>query len=397
MPETLVMLLPNENANTVHFAVFDDAGSLMQQHYHADVTLLYAQALARKVVVVVPSMAVSCLRVVLPKLSARALGRALPYALEDQLIASPEFLHYTLLPAQPNAPSDVLVVDKQVMREWLAVCDVWQVVPDVFIPSAFMLKPGFGTWAVVMKEGVDIRVNETVGFSCDAGNLNAVLKQAMQVYGAPEAFQVYSSLNEGLEITVPVQATKLSPSAMIDLYLHYPDNAAAFNLLHGEYQSRKKSVVKQAQLTQTLRFGLSVWLIFILMIPMVSWVMLTWREAGLQRDIKAIARHYSPGINSVTASRLLLQDKLKEIASGGDAALFHALAGMAKSMQTAPGIQIDRLDFHAPQFSVSVSAQSPTVFSNWMQALWSQGLQAKESNAVISGGRVHAVVIISKV
>lgn len=398
MSEMLVMLLPSPNAATVHFAIFNEVGGLIQQHYHADLNLLSAQTSGRKIVVVVPSMAVSCLRVTLPKLSARALRSALPYALEDQLIADPESLHYTLLPTVPNAPSDVLVVDKQTMQAWLAVCTTWQVVPDVFIPSAFMLAREPDAWAVAVKDEVDIKISETASVSCDFDNLNAVLKQAMHVYGEPKALHVYSTANKKIQASVPVLETNISPSAMIDLYLHYCNHAFALNLLHSEFQPRKKPVVKQAQLMQTLRLGVGVWLILILMLPMVSWVMLTWHDTVLQHAIKTIARRYSPEVNSVVSARLQLQEKLKQATNGGgDVALFRALAGLGKGMQAVPGIQIEHLDFHLPQLSVTVSAQSPSIFSNWVQALLSQGLQAKESSAVISGGRVHAVVIISKV
>lgn len=398
MSETLVMHLPAPNTETAHFAMFDEVGGLIQQHYHADMHLIAEHARHRRVVVVVPSMAVSCLRVTLPKLSARAMRHALPYALEDQLIADTNTLHYTLLQAQPNEVSDVLVVDKAVMQTWLATCDGFQVVPDAFIPSALMLLCEPLVWTVVVRGDVDIRIGQTAIFSCDLANVNAVLKQAMLVYGEPKSLNIYSEAALALETTVPVVETKLSPSAMADLYLNDVPSSSAFNLLHSEFQPRQKHATPSASLMKSLRLGVGVWLILVLMFPMVSWVMLTSHDLALQHSIKTIARHYFPDVNSVTASRLRLQEKLKQASGGGqDAVLFHLLAGLSHGMKAVPGMQIEQLHFQTPQLSVTVNAQSSSIFSEWSQALSSQGLQVKASSAVISGGRVHAVVIIRKI
>lgn len=397
MMETLVMTLPATHDNRVHYACYEAAGGLIQQEYHADVALLAQHAVGRRVVVVVPSLAVACLRVTLPKLSSRALHSALPYALEDQLIASPESLHYTLLACRPNAESEVLVVDKALMQSWLTTCATWGIEPDVLIPSAFMLKHEPDVWTVAMHEDANLRVNEHVGFACDLDNLNAVLTQAFHTYGQPKALQVYATTKTALEMTVPIMETLVSASAMMDLSLSLPVGELACNLRHGEFQVRKKPAVNQARVKQVLSLGLSVCLVLVLMFPMASWLMLTLESASLQRSMMAIAKPYGGEPRSVEAAHAQMEHQWSQASAGqGDHALLHLLADVGQSMKVAPGLQIDKLVFQAGQLMLSVSAQTPDIFSSWSQALSAKGLEVKENSAIITGGRVNASVTIRK-
>lgn len=397
MTETLVVMMPALSATSVHYACFDAAGSLIQQQYHADAAMLASQALERRVVVVVPSLAVACLCVTLPKLSRRALATALPYALEDQLIADPDTLHYTLVQYKPNEVNEVLVVDKALVQSWLTVCRDFGLEPDALIPSALMLKHEPQVWTVAINEDVAIRINETLALACDLGNLNAVLTQAFDLYGQPKALHVYAKTKSTLSVSVPVFETMLSASGLIDLTLCYPGADLPINLLHGEFQPRKKQAVNRERLTQVQSLGVSVWLVLVLMFPMASWLMLTWQDAMLHRSIIAIATPYATDLSSVESARSQLQHKLMQAREGGgDGLLMHLLAEVGRGMKDVPGMQMERLEFHSPQLILSVSAQSPDVFSRWSQALSAYGLIVKENSAIITGGRVNASVTIRK-
>src|SRR3990167_2701534 len=88
----------------------------------------------KEVLVLVPAEDIVLTQVQLPKMNRSRLLKALPFALEDQLIAEIDTLHFATGAYQAEGHLPVAIVSHQKMKSWLAQLQILNIKPDQFIP-----------------------------------------------------------------------------------------------------------------------------------------------------------------------------------------------------------------------------------------------------------------------
>lgn len=131
---------------------------------------------ARRIVVLVPSEDVLLTGATLSARSQAQLLRALPFAVEDQLLAPVEDMHVVPVSA-PGLEGDrraVLVVARTRLREWLDRLGADGIRPDVLIPETLALAPAT---ALIEADRALVRVAPDAAWACPAGDLAEWLRQ----------------------------------------------------------------------------------------------------------------------------------------------------------------------------------------------------------------------------
>lgn len=153
-------------------------------------------AQARQIVVLVPSEDVLLAGVTLSARSRAQLLRALPFAVEDLLLAPVEEQQFVPVPlAGPEADRlGVLVVARARLRDWLDQLAARGIKPDVLLPETLALAPAT---ALVEPGRVVLRVAPDAGLACPADDLADWLGQA----GVPASeLQVYDFRSAGAPV-----------------------------------------------------------------------------------------------------------------------------------------------------------------------------------------------------
>lgn len=398
-PEKLILIWPMGHHTQPSWACFDAEGVITKQLFHADPALLADACEERKVIVLVPAVSVLFLKVTLPKLARKARREAIGYALEDQLTEPCEDLHFVAAKESPNEAVDVAVVAKRDMQAWLDQCAAWNVHPDVFMPANLALPHEPDHWHVqVGDEHVLARVGETAGFSGDASQLNALLAAALAELPAPKQIKMTHSVTPMIELAsfnVPVVVQAQSQTADIDLLIREANQSVPLNLLQGVYHLKKPKQKSRAWEAPWIKRGVKAWLMLMVLMPLVSWWMLSHAESSLQAEMKAIYQRHFPGASMMVSPRERLAEKLRQTGQGGSGHHFFViLANIGRAMNAVAGVQLKRLDYNGREFTLQVSTQSSSVFSSWTDALAGEGLQLKQQTAELSGERVNATLIV---
>lgn len=143
-----------------------------------------ALAEAGEVVALVPAEDVLLLEARVAARNRAQLLKALPYAVEDQVLGAVEDLHFAATPMAAGETVGVAVVARERLSEWQARLGAAGVRADVLLPETLALPPG---QALVDGARVLVRLAPWSAFACDADQRDDWLAQAQAAGLAPPA------------------------------------------------------------------------------------------------------------------------------------------------------------------------------------------------------------------
>jgi general secretion pathway protein L len=142
MRNTLLIRVGQVDDGSCEWLPLDGTGQPVGRVRSGDLAAAAAEANGLRVVVLVPGIDCLLTQATIPGRNRQKLLRAVPYALEEQLIEDVENLHFSLGPALPGGGYPVVVIATRRMDAILGACrsaglDVYQVIPDILaVPCA---------------------------------------------------------------------------------------------------------------------------------------------------------------------------------------------------------------------------------------------------------------------
>lgn len=295
----------------------------------------------RRLTLVLPGQAVSAREAHLPVRSERQARAAAPFAVEDDLGADPDRLHFALAPARAGGEGRRMVyaVDADLIQAWtLAARDAGFAAPRLL--ADFMALPNSlaGGRAVVLEDRIVLRQGDW-GCAIDRALAEDLLDAVLERLGGASAFETLAS-SDGLHIGQCVDA-QAGENAPLDV------------LARGAVQS---DVVLQAALRTSAsasepitawRLPVAMAACAVLAIGVVNWV-----EAGaLSREAQEVRREAEarflaafPDVSRVTN----LRAQIREVARGGEGGtpdFLRLSAMMAAGLDAVPEVEVDTLRF----------------------------------------------------
>jgi general secretion pathway protein L len=381
--------------------VLDGTGQAPQGPLGGSLESAAAEARGSSVTVLVPGLEVLLARAAVPALNRQRLLKAVPYALEDQLAADVETLHFAVGRADDTGQPAVAVVARARMDEWLGALRGAGINPGVLTPDTLAIPWREHTWSVLLLgEQALVRTGLQDGFAAEVESLDALLRLQLDAAGEvpPESIELYGESEAGSSISQKLAGLGIALSehpggegGLAWLAEGIADRAQ-INLLQGGYapEERLVQVLRPWRAAAAL---LGIWLV----VSMAGSFLETWRlerESGaLAERIRSVFSLAFPEVKRVVRPRVQMERELDALRKerGGDGGGFLAmLAAAARGLQGVSGVDIQGLQYRQGRLDLDVTLTSMSGLDPLRQALEQGGnidaqVSARSREGVVEG------------
>jgi general secretion pathway protein L len=395
MAEWLVLRLVRGHQERVSWMAADARGQPLAAPQSGVLSQAASAAAGRRLAVIVPSSDVLMTEVDLPVKSGVRVQQVVPYALEEQLAADIETLHFGLGSRdESTGRTAVAVVTRALMDQWLGTLSAVGLIPEALCTEAALLPQNPGN-VVVMLEGdtlcvrragqmplalpaMDVAVALTASLGEDTTTENLIF------YASPEDWQRRAAEVEALRsrcASLKVQLLNFGPLPLLAPQL---STGQFLNLLSAEY-APKRSFGAGWQ-----RWRVAAVLAVALLAVHVSGLALQLvlqrhAEHRLDDAIGTIARRAVPGDSGTGEVRERIEQRLLTAEGGGQAGLIPALSVLAQALKSSEGAQVQSLSFRDNGLDLKVQAADAENLERVDQSLRSSGWQANLTSGANSG------------
>jgi len=350
-------------------------GQTPAQPHHGNTDDAVAQAKGKPVVLILPGEDVLITQVTLPIHQMAKLRKAIPYALEEKLASDVEELHFAI--GQRNQDtSDVAVIEKQRLDQWLEPFDKQQIMPRAVVPDLLCLPWKPEEWTVLQEDDrALVRTGKYAGFCCDRDNIEPfLLAKLNNNVNPPNLIQDYlCGLGTALKLTgdtpeIITQACGHSPLRILAQGWH---PRQSLNLLQGSYNT-------QTDLAKTLKpwrwaaivFGL--WLAASFTQKIIERQQLQQQLDHLRTQTEKVFRLSHPGIKRIVNPRAQMEQRLKALKEGGESSgddFMAMLTSSGKIIGQQPDISLDNISYRNGQLNFNITAKSLSQLDSLKQTL----------------------------
>jgi general secretion pathway protein L len=393
MAEWLILQLPRSSEGFCNWMVADGGGRAVGAPQAGTLEQAAVEASGRDVGLVVSSGDVLLTEVELPPKSGVRPQQLVAYALEEQLAADIETLHFAVgARDESNSRTAVAVVTRALMGRWLQQLNEIGIHVMAVCADASLLPENPGH-TVIMLDGdaLALRRAGRPALALPADNIAAALEASLGSELAADNLIVYSSPQDWQRRSAEVEALRpLCASLKVQLLnsgplpLLAPQLAAGdfINLLSGEFAPEVAVGTgwRRWQFAAILAAAL-----FAVHVGGLGLELLQQRHAerALDEQISALARNALPGDSGQGAVRSRVEQLL--LGAQGDAGgtgFMPALAALAQALGGARGATLQALSYRDGGLDLKLKAGDAESLERIDQALRTSGWQAE----LTSGG-----------
>jgi len=356
---------------------------------HGPVTEIREAVAGYHVVVIIPAEDVLLCRAAVPGHSRRLLAQAVPYALEDQLAADVETLHFAFGQIV-NDEVAVAVVDRSLMDGWMGRLREAGLNPYALVPETLLLPWQAGQWQLACwGDRYLLRNGEQSGIAMDADNIAVLMRQVLAEAGEPQRLVVYAA--EGAQtplddVALEIDRQPLPHSVLPWLASHY-DEHLALNLLQGAYSRRERL----GQYWRPWRMAVSMVAVLLLLqvgVTVADYQRLSRERAALQEQIETIYRQAFPEARKVVNPKVQMENALKALRGGAGGGLNELLAQAGQEFKSSPGLELQRLSYREGQLDVALTIADLQRLDELKQRLTQNGKLHVEIQSASAQGTV---------
>jgi general secretion pathway protein L len=393
MRNTLLIRLGQGDDGNCEWLPLDGTGQPVGRVRSGELSAAAAEANGLRVVVLVPGIDCLLTQATIPGRNRQKLLRAVPYALEEQLIEDVENLHFSLGPALPGGGYPVAVIATRRIDALLDACrsaglDVYQLIPDILaVPCA-----GDAVCVVIDGDVALVRTGPYSGFVVDTENLGLLLAGLPQPAEDSPARPVYIQMPAGGVLpdlgAVAAEAELTRHEGPALMLLSQGMGGAFIDLLQGTYSRSQE----WGKLWRPWRASAALLLAGILLSNIVTGVdyfRLSGERDELNARIQDVFMESFPGTKRVVDPRVQMQQQLEQLqrlAGSGDQFL-SLLARSADVLRTATDIEIAGASYRAGRLDVDLTAANLQVLDQLKQSLAARGLAVEIQSAAADAGQ----------
>ncbi|MFC4818692.1 type II secretion system protein GspL [Dokdonella ginsengisoli] len=340
-----------------------------------------ALAAAAEVVVAVPSEDVLLTEVGLSARNRTQLLQALPYAVEDQLLAPVEDLHFAAADVQGGRVG-VAVVAKERLRGWLQHLEQAGIRPDRMLPDSLAL-PLADDRATALIEGgrATVRLKPWSAFACALDELPGWLAQLRAELAPLEVHDFRAQ--PALALAAPVAAyheRRRDPLAFLAAA-----NAAPINLLDGEFAPRHRRA-GGARVWRIAAVAAAAALVLAVANLGLEVLQLSRSDAQLQTQAADALRKAFPDVDAAQLARMspeqLMRGRVERLRGGAESGgLLTLLGRLAPVLGSSTRIQTSGMEYRNGGFELALRAPDVAAVDGVRERLAAAGLQAEVTAA----------------
>lgn len=350
--------------------------------FHGNLQEAAAQSAGARVSVLVPGVDVLLAQVELPAMKTQRLAKAVPFALEEQLIEDVDDLHVAVGRRDKQGQVANAVVSRSRLDAWLAQLKAAGLQADVMTPEMFGLQwdaadaPEANRWSMLIdgQSGL-LRTGAQTGLAFEIDSLLPVVQACIDEAGVspPNSLQVSLCGDTGAEDRFADSDEYRALSALcseqgIDLSLDTRSEARsvmlaqgfdeqhAINLLQGDY-SRKQQLERLLRPWRPALVLAGVWLLFQVGVFTVEYSRLSSQDNELKAQIEAVYREAFPQSRNIVNPKVQMQRGLEKLRSGGgqNDGLLPLLAQTGAILKDTPGASLRTLRFKGNKLDLDVN------------------------------------------
>jgi general secretion pathway protein L len=397
MAEVLVVRLLASAASDLSAAewlITDASGARASAVQRGELAQATPLAQSRKVFVLTPGADVLLAEPVLPLKSAAKLAQVVPFALEEQLAADIEDLHFALGKREGRAGTPVAVVARERMDAWRDALLAAGLVADALYPeTAALPESPNGVSLLIDGPRVYVRREGAPGAVLDAEPLIEGLQLALAsgeearehvtIYVSEDDYERERDLLEGLrEFTASLQL-KLLPEGPLPLLAGSVLRHPPVNLLQGPYASQTKLHVSFAP----WRYAATLAAVFLAThLGLKSWQYFHYgaEEARIDAEIAEVYQQAAPGaaMPEPAAARKQMELRLAQLRGAAPTSgMMVALATLGEALAQAPGTNVEAISYRDNTTDLRVLAPSVDALDRIRQTAAERGVSAEIQSA----------------
>ena len=354
------------------------------------------EATGRRVAAVVASSDVLMTEVELPQKSGVRPQQIAPFALEEQLAADIETLHFAVgARDESTGRTTVAVVTRTLMHQWLAALNAEGLAPEVLCGEASLLPENPGH-TVIMLDGDTLSVRRTgkTPLALPASDMAAALEASLGpqlsddnliIYATPQDWHKHSGEAEALRSRCASLKVQLLNSGPLPLLAPQLVAGHCINLLAGDFALRTSfgGDWRRWRLAAVLAASL-----FAVHVAGLSLELLQQHrsEHALDEAIGDVARRALPGDSGTGAVRSRVEQRLLAAqGQSGGSGLLSALAALAQAVSGVNGASVQALSFREGGLDLKLQAGDAASLERVDQALRNGGWQAELTSGAAAG------------
>jgi general secretion pathway protein L len=393
MAEWLIIQLPRNGETACSWMAVDASGHALGAPVEGSLADAAGASAGRSVALVIASGDVLLTEVELPPKSGVRPQQLVAYALEEQLAADIDTLHFAVgARDEASGRTAVAVVTRALLSGWLAELSANGINVATVCAAASLLPENPGH-TVVMLDGDTLSLRragrpatalpaDDIGAALEAYIGTEMAAENLIVYASPQDWQQRSSEVEALRQACASLKVQLLNSGPLPLLAPQLLSGRYINLLSGEFapQVAGGDSWRRWRLAAILAAAL-----FAVHVGGLSLELLQQQrsERALDAEIGAIARSALPGDNGLGAVRARVEQRL--LSAQGDAGgtgFMPALAALAQALGNTRGATLQALSYREGGLDLKLKASDAESLELIDQALRNNGWQAE----LTSGG-----------
>lgn len=403
MAEWLILQLPGAGETSFNWMLADAGGHALSAPETGSLAQALPQASGRKIGLIAPAGDVLLTEVELPPKSGPRPQQLVAYALEEQLAADIDSLHFAVGPRdEVSGRTAVAVVTRALISRWLEEFSVHGLEPAAVCASASLLPDNPGHTVVMLeRDTLSLRRAGRQAVALPADNIvagleaslgNELIADDLIFYASPQDWQLRSAEVEALRphcASLKVQLLNAGPLPLLAPQLV----AGSFiNLLSGDFARQVATGGGWRRWRLAAMLGAALFAVHVGGLSLELWQQHR-SEHALDAEIGAIARGALPGDPGTGAVRSRLEQRLLAAQSDASGAGFMpAVAALAQALNGAHA-SLQALSYREGGLDLKLKATDAESLERINQALRSSGWQAEltSGGAAASGyeGRIQ--------
>jgi general secretion pathway protein L len=347
-------------------------------------------------VVLLPGQDVLLTHVEMPKMRRQELAKALPFAVEDQVVG--DIGDHYFFSGQINAEglTPVAVVDKKTLDAYNQQLDLYGLRPAAILPDFLSLPNELSTFSLcVQGESALVRTGLTSGFTVPIQNLEPFLDLFFNQEDVqrPEEY-VCAGLSEELKNSLSQQATlkEVPIESMVDevlMTLQFP-----INLL----QRKFKPKAKMSLFRQPWKVAVSSCVVFFAVLfagQLVQYVHYSVKNKQVISQLTEAYQKVFPNSAYTENSKNLIERKLHALIQAGKGDKFmHVLGKVGSTLRQNQKVVIQSLSYQSGQLTLKCQADQLSSLESFSRALNQQGLHIQKNQISTTDKTVVSTLVI---
>ncbi len=346
--------------------------------------------------VLLPGQDVLLTQVEMPKMRRQELLKALPYAIEDQVVGDIDDHYFFPGSVAEDGMTPVAVIDKGVFDAYNSKLESYGLRPAAILPDFLSLPNEVDSISICIKESSAlVRTGLTSGFSVPVENLLPFLELLLHQEGVNKPKQyICSGANEELKAHLSQQANLIEVpiESMLDDTLQ--GLSFPINLLRRKFKPKvKKSLFKQPW---KIAAGSFIALLVVMFAGQVAqYLHSSAQNKKLESKMTATYQKVFPNGSYDEGSKQLLERELHALIEAGKGDQFiHMLGKVGAILQRNQKIVLQSISYQTGVLTLKCQADKLSSLEGFSHALSQQGLHIKKNQISTTDKSVLSTLVI---